>query len=362
MKRKLKISALLTNALLALVAGVGISLITGFNPGAVALIIFVGGTGAQFIDPLAFRGLAMEGLNQEIWTDVLVQSFSETENAGFLNEIPDESRHVVATRGENEIIHLVDVGADPEVLINNTTYPIGAASQTDGDIPISLDNFKTVATKVSDREIQYIAYDKIRLVQAKHTNAVMRTKHNKAVHALAPVNHTATTPVLLATGPVNPVTGKKRLVMVDLLDHKNSYDTQKIPLQGRNLVLTSEHYNDLLFECLEAKKSIDHLSYDEAGLLKTMLFGFKTWLYIDMPYFNPATKVKKSFASVPAGTDVQASVSYYAPDMFKASGMTKNYADEPTTQNHAWLYNVSHNYIVLPRKNRAIGAIISPAA
>lgn len=359
MKRKLSISAVLTNAMLALVAGVSISLATGFNPIVVALFIFAGGTGVQFIDPLVFRGLAMEGLNQEIWTDVLVESFKETEDAGFLNEIPDESRHVATTRGENQVIHLVDVGADPKVLVNNITYPIGFAEQVDGDIPISLDTFVTEATKVTDEEIQYIAYDKIRLVQGKHTNAIMRTKHNKAVHALAPTTSTVTTPVLMATGPINPVTGLKRLTLKDILTHRGQYDVQKIPLAGRQLVITSDHYTDLLFECLEAKKSIDHLSHDETGLLKTMLFGFKTWLYIDMPYFNPDTKAKKSFGSVPSSSDVQGSVSYYALDMFRASGLTKNYTDVPTTQNHAWMYNVRHNYIVLPRKTRAIGAIIS---
>lgn len=45
--------------------------------------------------------------------------------------------------------------------------------------------------------------------------------------------------------------------------------------------------------------------------------------------------------------------------MFRASGMTKNYTDEPGTQQQAWFYNVRHNYIVLPRKQRAIGAIVS---
>ncbi|WP_136464937.1 hypothetical protein [Flagellimonas onchidii] len=300
----------------------------------------------------------MAGLNQEIWTDVLVQDFNATEEASFLKEIPDESRHVAATKGENEVIHLVDVGADPEVIVNNVTYPIGFATQEDKDIPISLDTYVTKATKVSQEEIENVSYDKIRLVQQKHKNKIMATKHNKAVHALASTSEKATTPILATTGP-DDGTGRKRLIMKDVVTHKVSYDNQKIPLQGRNLVLSSEHYNDLLIEALEAKKATDHLSYDEAGLLKTRLFGFKTWLYIDVPYFNLATLTKKDFGAVVEDGDVQGSVSFYAPDMFRASGLTKNYADEPTTQNHAWLYNVRHNYIVLPRKERAVGAIVS---
>ncbi|QEE51045.1 hypothetical protein FUA48_16110 [Flavobacterium alkalisoli] len=358
MKRKLSISAILMNLLLAIVAGMFFSPLVGCNPAVIAFVVFAGGTGVQFIDPMFFRGIAQEGLNQEIWTDVLVQDFRDAEAASFLNLIPDESRHVVATRGENEVIHLVDVGADPEVLINNTTYPIGFADQTDNDIPISLDSFTTKATRVSDLEIQYIAYDKIRLVQEKHKNAIMDTKHNKAVHALGPAAETATTPVLVTSGP-DDGTGRKRLIMKDLVDHKKQYDSKKIPLAKRVLVLTSDHYNDLLIECINANKSTDHLAHDDAGLLNTRLCGFLTFMYVDMPYYTLATLTKKSFGAAVVAGDVQATVSFYAPDMFRAAGSTKNYTDEPTTQNHAWLYNVRHNYIVLPRKTRAQGAILS---
>ena len=300
----------------------------------------------------------MAGLNQEIWTEVLVQDFIATEEASFLSEIPDESRHVASTRGENEVIHLVDVGADPEVIVNNVTYPIGITSQDDADIPISLDTYVTKATKITQEEIECITYDKIRLVQAKHKTAVMRTKHNKAIHALAPTTNGAMTPILKTTG-LDDGTGRRRLTMKDVLTHKKDYDIQKSPLDKRILVLTSEHYNDLLFEAIDSKKTTDHLSFDEAGLLKTRLFGFKTFMYIDAPYFNLSTLTKKDFGAVVEANDVQGSVSYYAPDVFRASGLTKNYEDEPTTQNHAWLYNIRHNYIVLPRKQRAIGAIIS---
>lgn len=300
----------------------------------------------------------MAGLNQEIWTDVLVQDFRAIEAAGFLQAIPDESRHVAATRGENEVIHLVDIGGDPEVLINNKTYPIGVATQEDKDIAIVLDSYTTVATRVTDAELQYIAYDKIRIVQEKHTNAIMETKHHKAVHALGAVNKTETTPILITTGE-DDGTGRRRLIIKDILTHKKQYDDQKIPLQGRNLVLSSEHYNDLVYECVKAEKNTDHLVFSETGMLKTRLYGFVTWQYVDMPYYNLATLTKKSFGATIEAGDQMGSVSFYSRDMFRASGMTKSYADNPTTQNHAWLYNAKHNYVVLPRKERAHGAIVS---
>lgn len=297
-------------------------------------------------------------INQEIWTDVLVEDFKATEEASFLSEIPDESRFVTATRGENEFIHLVDVGVDPEVLINNTTYPIGSATQVDGDIVIPLDKYQTKATEVSDDELQHIAYDKIRLVQDKHKGAVMRVKHQKAVHALGPNGHTSATPVIVTTG-ADDGTGRKQMTFKDLITLKKAYDEQEIDDVGRILVLCSDHYNDLLEEDSKKLDFKGDIADKKKGLLSEDLYGFKIYRYVRSPYYTAVSKTKLAFGAMPAAGDYKATISFYAPDMFRASGSTKNYTDEPNTQTQKWMYNIRHNYIVLPRKARAIGAIIS---
>lgn len=302
----------------------------------------------------------MAGINQEIWTDVLVKNFRATEDALFLNEIPDESRHVTAMKNENDVIHLVDVGADPEVITNNITYPIGYATQTDGDIPIQLDTHVTKATKITIEETQYITYDKVALVQRKHARAVMNRKHQKAAHALTPVSHTATTPIIVTSGE-DDGTGRRRLVPKDILDHKSFYDNQKIPLNERVLVLCTQHYNDLLYYFISKDKPTTHLAHDEAGMLNQRLEGFKTFLYVDAPLINASTLVKPNFGALPTAADKSASFSFHSYDMFKANGRTWNITDPINTQTHASFYNVRHNYIVLPRKQRGIGAIVSAA-
>lgn len=339
-------------ALLAIVMfSGGVSTAIGVNPYILGGIV----TGITAI-PLSIPGVAYAGLNQEIWTDVLVEEFSKADKALFLDEIPDESRFVSATRGENEVIHLVDIGADPEVLINNTTYPIGFYEQVDGDIVISLDKFQTKATKVTDDEIQFIAYDKIRVVQSKHTKSVIKKKHRKAIHALAPASHTADTPVLITTGD-DDGTGRKKLVPKDILALKRAFDALEIEDDGRILVLSTDHYNDLLE--WDAEHDSSKFALAEAGVLKNMIEGFKVYTYVANPYFTVATKVKLAFGAIPDVGDQRATVAFYAPDMFKATGMSKNYTDEPDTQNQAWFYNIRHNFICLPRKQRAIAAIIS---
>ncbi len=310
--------------------------------------------------PVAGKNLAFAGLNKEIWTDVMVKEFEATEEASFLGEIPDESRHVTSSKnGENETIHLVDVGADPEVLINNNTYPIPYQPQVDADIPINLDKFQTHVTPVTEDEIKYIAYNKIKVVQKKHVKAIMKTKHRKALHAITPAANTAATPILVTTGP-NDGSGRKRLLFQDLLRLKTALDNAGIEEEGRTLVLCSDHLNDLIKEGLDAdnaaKSQMTNLS---GGKLNQYLLGLKGYWYVNTPYINPATLVKKAFASVPAGGDQKCSTVFVNDDMFRASGSTRQYADDPTARMQQYEYAARHYYIVLPKKQRAIGAIVS---
>lgn len=300
----------------------------------------------------------MPGVNQEIWTDVLVQDFQATEKAAWLGEIPDESRHVIASKGTNDIIHLVDVGIDPEVFTDNIPSPIGYQQQVDGDIPIQLRTHVTRATSITIEEMQYITYDKIRLVQAKHKRSVMNRKHQIAAHTLTPASNTSSTPIFTTTGD-NDGTGRKRLKFTDLLTLKKAFDDQKIPLNERVLVLSSEHYNDLLHECLAATKPTGHLAYDDAGVLSQRLQGFKTFLYIDVPLINVSALTRASFGTVEDTNNKQASFAYHSKDMFRAAGRTWNITDPVNTQTHASAYNVRHNYIVTPRKQRGIAGIVS---
>ncbi len=339
-------------AMAVLLFSIGVSATTG-------LPLWISATGAAALSfiPSASVGSAYVGLNQEIWTDVLVQEFRRAEEASFLDEIPDESRFVMASRNDNDIIHLVDVGVDPDVLINNSTYPIPAASQNDGDIAISLDKYQTEVTTVSDDEIQYIAYDKIKLVQDKHIKAVIRKRGEKAIHALAPASDTANTPVIATTGTA--VAGRKKLKYKDLITFKRKIDDAGVPEGDRILVLCSDHYNDLL-EDPDTKNLFAGQFQDEAtGRLNKTIAGFKIYWYNLNPYFNKTSLTKLSFGAVPGTDDFKASVFFYAPDMFRAKGRTKNYVKEPEPRTQQWEYNIRHNYIALPRKQRAIGAIVS---
>ena len=98
---------------------------------------------------LAPAGALRAGVLTEVWTGELVKYLRRGLEATFLDGIPDAS-----SLANNDVIHLVDVGVDPDVLVNNTTYPIDLQTLSDQDIAISLDKYQTKVTPITDDELE----------------------------------------------------------------------------------------------------------------------------------------------------------------------------------------------------------------
>lgn len=308
-------------------------------------------TGISLI-PKNVTGLKAD-LLPEVWTGEIVKGFRHDDAATFLSRIPDYSQYA-----DNDVIHLVDVGADPDVLINNTTYPIEVQSLDDTDIPIGLDKFQTKATKITDDELYKINYAKMQSVIERHKSVITETKHDKAIHAMAPAADAAKTPVVGTSGSDIAAEGRKAITIADILAMKKKFDTMKVPMNGRILVLCPDHANDLL--SLDQTFKDKYYAYTTGKIAN--MYGFEVYEYVGNPHFDGSTLGKKAFgAALTPGTDFMASVAFYAPRMFKATGSTKTYLSEaknnPTTQEN--LINFRHYFIALPKKAEAYGAIAS---
>lgn len=296
-------------------------------------------------------GALMEGVYTEVWTGEMVKKLNAGLEATFLNGIPDYSANV-----NNEVIHLVDVGGDPDVLVNNTTYPIPIQDLADGDIAIGLDKFQTKATRVTDDQLYAISYDKFASLIERHKDAIVTVKYKKFAHALAPYSHTAKTPVIQTSGEKDAATGRKKLTLKDIIALKREFDNMEVPEDGRRLVLCPDHVNDLL----ELDQSFRDKFYNyTTGKLMNM-YGFEVFTFVNTPYFNK-NGVKLAYNAVPTATDHKGSFAFYRSRMFRAQGSTKMYYSEAATnpQTQESLVNFRNYDIVLPKKMEAIGAIYS---
>lgn len=302
------------------------------------------------IPDLAPMGVLREGVYTEVWTGEVVKQFSAAEDEAFLNGVPDYSRFA-----ENDVIHLVDAGVNPDVLINNTTYPIEVQNLGETDVTVSLDKYQTKATPITDDELYACSYDKMKLRKEQHGDAIAENKHNKAIHAFAPASNTASTPIIETTGEVTDG-GRRRLTTGDIITAKQKLDKLKVPKKGRRLVLCSDHIEDLLRQ--DQKFAQQFYNYT-TGVIAN-LYGFEVYEYISNPVYTVAG-AKKSFGAVAGTGEFEASVIFYVKNMMKASGTTKMYYSEAKTdpQNQRNLINFRHYFVALPKVTRGTAAIMS---
>ena len=333
-------------------AGAACAVAIGCAPAAGAI---AGNVLALVLGQTTPAGALRAGVLKEIWTGEQIKQFrTALESWGWLARIRSYNEHV-----DNDVIHFVEIGGDPKVLVNNTTYPIPITALEDADKPVGLDKFTTEVTPVTDDELHAISYDKMASVQERHRDALVEAFGEHAIHAIAPAENKTDIPVLRTTG--NAVEGRKLMTSADLLALKRSFDKMRIPKQDRVLVLCSDHVNDLL-ETEQRFKEHYNINQTEGKIGR--LYGFDIYEYDGTPYYNGAGK-KLAWGAVPAATDVQSSVAFYAGRMMKAAGSTKFYWSKAETdpQNHRNLVNFEQYGICLPlSETKCRAAIISDKA
>lgn len=293
----------------------------------------------------------------EIWLKRVIQNITKQTKAPWLDGIPElDGDFTVLEEGsasEMTIIKIPRANFNPDVLINNNVYPIPIQAYDDDNIVVSIDKYQSKATSVSDDQIIGSAYDKIDATTRSHTNAILAKKYRKAIHTIAPASHTAKTPVIAATGPV--VNGAATLLYEDLVALKDAFDAAEIDEEGRRLVLSTRHWNDIL---LDRKNFGDKLVNYNTGEPAPVIAGFALFQYGGNPLFTDAG-VKKAFGAVKAAGDRQGSVAFWTGGIAKKTGLTKQYfkpaKEDP--ENQANLLNYRHYFMAMPYDSEAIGAI-----
>lgn len=139
-------------------AGAAVAYAVGIPAGVGAV---AGNVVAAFAGQFAPAGALRAGVLTEIWTGEMIKAFrTSAESLGWYDRIRSYDQYV-----ENDVIHFTEIGGDPNVLVNNNTYPLDIETLEDADKPISLDKFDTTATPVTDDELHACSYDKMGSVQ-----------------------------------------------------------------------------------------------------------------------------------------------------------------------------------------------------
>lgn len=291
----------------------------------------------------------MATLNKSVWVSQLMNNFYP--DSSFLSFARDFSQLV-----ENDTINMAAAGADPEVLINNTTYPIEKLVRHDTPMTFELDTFETVNTVIRRPEVIEYSYSQLESVLLGHRNQLRARTAEKAAHAYAPNGNTSKTPVIATTG--DNYRGRKRISVEDILYLRECFDNANIPLEGRYIVLNPAHVTDLILYDLRTFKDITNIKDGKP-------FNFAGFNFLQTtitPRYNINTLEKVAFGADASETDAFCSFAFHRDEVMKADGETYMYARYDDPEERGAIVGFDKRFIAMPIRNVGIGAIVSALA
>lgn len=205
-------------------------------------------------------------------------------------------------------------------LVNNVDFVVGntsgftATAMTGTRTLVEWEKYDTTPTKVDDKEIRYLAYDKRNIVRVKHAESFRIGIRNHVLNKLAPSANAVGMPVIRTTGTAD-ASGRKRLTFADLANYAETLKLLNLPMTDMMyMVLCPAHVTDLILDQDSAKLFMDRSSWVDpvTGKVKSIL-GFKFFENNDCPIYD-STGAKKAVGAVAATGDQQASVFFYGPN------------------------------------------------
>lgn len=285
-------------------------------------------------------------LQKELWVNQLLENFYP--NSSFLEYAKDFSPLV-----EYNAINMAEAGLDPEVLINNTTYPIKVTQRVDTPVKIELDLFETENTLVRRPEAIEYSYDQLESVLMGHRNSLRARTAEKAAHAFAPKADGVFTPVVRTSG--EKAGSRLRMTIEDVLALKERFDDANIPYEGRFLVLNPRHLSDLILFDVKAFKDITDIVNGEPKRFA----GFNILQTSITPFYDNVTGEKVDFTAKKSTTSTFCSFAFHRDEVMKADGDVFMYAKENDPEERGTIIGFDKRFIALPIRNKGIGAIVS---
>ncbi|MDR2147727.1 MAG: hypothetical protein LBE91_14835 [Tannerella sp.] len=284
----------------------------------------------------------MAGVFKEIFTSIILSLFYP--DASWLQELTSMD-HMV----DNNAINLAEVGADPDVVVDNNVWPLVPLQRTDTGIRIPLATFDTKPTHVTNVDEMETAYDKAESVVRQHTNTLYTRACKSAAYNISPTAHTAATPLLKTTGVANS-SGYKALTYNDITDLSLAFDNGDLPQQGRILLLSPQHKKDLKVEDIKLYKQM---------MTDREIDGFKIYTFTGNPKYNASTGAKMPYGSA---TGNPSSIAIVTSEAMRAMGTIEGEPEKRWADYRGWLLGFQMRFVALPFRAFGYGAVYSDNA
>ena len=282
-------------------------------------------------------------IEKQIWVSMLMEHYYP--NRTFLSRSVDMTAMV-----EYNKINLAEAGVAPDVLVDNTDYPIETEQRTDTPLELPLHTFDTKNTVVRNVEKLELAYDKMDSVVRQHRNQLFAKTAAYAANNWTPQQTKDLTPVRATSGTGTNKQGLTPLSFDDVLAMDAWFRSQDIDPSTMVAVLNPYHLADLMAEDMKMYKEM---------LSGNKLFGFDLYTFSQLPYYNATTAQKVAFGTATSDTDTQCSLFYCANEVMRADGDIEVFARYKDPEQRGDLIGFQKWCTALPIRNKYQAAIYS---
>lgn len=282
-------------------------------------------------------------IEKQIWISMLMEHYYP--NRTFLSRSVDMSAMV-----EYNKINLAEAGVAPEVLVDNTEFPIGTAQRSDTPLELPLHTFDSKNTVVRNVEEMETAYDKMDSVVRQHRNTLYAKTAAYAANNWAPSKTADLTPVKATSGTGTNKQGLVPLSFEDVLAMDAWFRSQDIDPSTMVAVLNPYHLADLMAEDMKLYKEM---------LSGNKLFGFDLYTFSQLPYYNATSGAKVAFGTKAQNTDTQCSLFYSTEEVMRADGDIEVFARYKDPEERGDLIGFQKRFTALPIRNKYQAAIYS---
>lgn len=324
--------------------GAGFSLVNSALTGGAT------GFACSFIPRTSGAGFAFAGVNKEIWISDIMEGFYPASD--FLSRAVDMSAWV-----EFNTINLAEAGVDPNVLINNTTYPVATTPRTDNPLVLPLATYDSENTVVRNVEEMESAYDKRASVTRQHQNAIRKKTVQHALHNYAPNATAAYTPVNITSGAADAAAGgTKAMTLKDVTLIAEAFSKLDAPSEGRMAVLHPTHLRQLLNE----DATLNKIFMDQKEGQPLRYAGFDMYVNSQTARYNTTTSAKVAFGAAPAGTDSVASTLFFVgSEVMRADGTWDMFVREKDPEQRGDIIGFQKRGLYLPIRSKLQAAVFS---
>lgn len=256
-------------------------------------------------------------LIKEIWVNQVVETLNQ--DASFISSSVDHSDYIAFGT-----VHVPQSGANPNVLVNPTSFPLTISPRTDTDRTYLMNQYALEPTLIGNLDALQVSYDKKNSVIGQQISTLVERIGTQVAYTWSP---TGAANVVVTTGSAGSslapgATGTRKMVtLADVANCAKKLDKDNVPRVGRKLLMNSDMFWELftISEVVRASYNGFQNNVLANGTI-AQLFGFDIIMRPTVSIYTVTTNVPKAVGAATAITDNLGCIAFHTSTVSRALG------------------------------------------